>query len=63
MLTEAYTIESEWSPVNESAIRKVLSEKMEALFLLSKNKLFVKSTETDNSLSDCCEIEVEALED
>jgi hypothetical protein len=52
MLNEAYTMN--WPAMSAELLRKNLSEKIEQLFLRSKNRQFVQTTELENTLKDCC---------
>jgi hypothetical protein len=52
MLNEVYTMD--WPAMSAELLRKNLSEKMEQLFLRSKNRQFVLTTELENTGMDCC---------
>lgn len=52
MLTDIYTIT--WPPMSAELMKRTLSEKMEQLFLCSKNRQFVQMTEQETTLKECC---------
>ncbi|MBI1781238.1 MAG: hypothetical protein HYR66_07685 [Sphingobacteriales bacterium] len=52
MLDEVYTMD--WSGLNAETMRKSLNEKLEEVFLHSKNRQFVQNTELENATKECC---------
>lgn len=62
MLNEVYTM-MDWSGLNAETMRKSLNEKMEEVFLLSKNRQFVQNTELENTIKECCADDSDELEE
>lgn len=52
MLNEVIT--TDWPSLNAEMMRRSITEKMEELFLRSKNRRFVQRTEPENTLKECC---------
>ena len=61
MLTEVYTME--WPANGAELLRKSHNEKIEEMYLRSKNRLFVQLTEQENTLPECCDPEMEENEE
>jgi hypothetical protein len=53
----------DWPVVETEKIKRTMSERMEELFLNSKNRLFVQLTAQENTLRECCALEMEEMED
>jgi hypothetical protein len=61
MLNEVYTMD--WPAMSAEIMRKSLNEKMEEVFLRSKNRQFVQSTELESTIKECCDDDADEPED